>query len=947
MIYARSRQHTHHDEIRRYLARVVVICTALIAAPLFAQSSPDFRTRVEPLLRKYCVGCHGPEEANAELRLDSWELLMEGGENGKVVVAGRPEKSPLIAALGPDAESHMPPEDEPQPKSNEIAVLRAWVKAGAKSPGPARPKELTVPAIPSASAQPPVVSMTLDPREEFLAVGRVGTIELLDVRSARKLARWDTGSPYKINVLAVTPRTSILIAAGGIPGLQGRLFLWNTLTRRSLGTLTAHDDAIDALAVSPDGTLWATGGHDRVIQLWDASRREVAATLRGHNGGIHSLAFRRQGDLLASASADETIKLWDTKTLKRVATLGQPQGAQYCVAFSHSGNWIAAGGADNRLRIWRVGNSGTTANQLAFTRYAHERAIVQIAFSPDDRYLATAGEDLTVKIWETARFTEVGLLANHSDVPVSIAWAPDRKHLIVGRLDGSQEFLPLPPLDSQPESPTTSNAPTVPATSQHQPDDAKRTVEHEPNDELAKANDLSLPSIAQGKLHHPGQSQDADWYRFTAGKGETWIFETRAARDGSPADTRLEIYDHDGNPVPRVRLQAIRDSHITFRGIDSRSIDIRLQHWEEMDLNQYVYLNGEVVRLFLYPRGPDSGFQLDHHKGRRITFFETTAVAHPLHEPCFVVQPVPPGLTPIPNGLPTFAINFENDDDREGRWKGDSLLTFTAPSAGRYFVRVTDVRGLQGPTFKYELHARRPAPTFQAAITMAKKTVNAGSGKEFEVVIDRIDGFARPVKIDIKGFPADWYVTTPLTIEPDRYIARGVIAALAQAKPLTAEQLKAIHITATATSNGKSIVQDVAGLNEIQLGPAPKLLVALARPDDPQPFHVTGKSTQFPQPDELVIHPGETITAKLVVQRNGYHGRVQFESLKLNLPHGVYVDNIGLNGVLIPEGENERTVFLTAASWVAPSSRLVHFKAQQEGSQASFPIRLRVDESGR
>ena len=74
----------------------------------------------------------------------------------------------------------------------------------------------------------------------------------------------------------------------------------------------------------------------------------------------------------------------------------------------------------------------------------------------------------------------------------------------------------------------------------------------------------------------------------------------------------------------------MRDSWFTFRGKDSNtSDDFRVQNWREMELNEYLYANGEVVKLWHYPRGPDSGFKVYPGFGNRYAFFNTTALAHP------------------------------------------------------------------------------------------------------------------------------------------------------------------------------------------------------------------------------------------------------------------------------------------------------------------------------
>ena len=78
-------------------------------------------------------------------------------------------------------------------------------------------------------------------------------------------------------------------------------------------------------------------------------------------------------------------------------------------------------------------------------------------------------------------------------------------------------------------------------------------------------------------------------FRFKSKFGQKWVVETNAARSKSPLDSKIEILDTDGNPVLRTLLQAVRDSYITFRPIDSNSRSCRLFNWEEMDLNQYLY----------------------------------------------------------------------------------------------------------------------------------------------------------------------------------------------------------------------------------------------------------------------------------------------------------------------------------------------------------------------
>src|SRR5688572_9823227 len=92
-----------------------------------------FEKQVRPLLAENCYGCHGPEKQRGGLRLDSRTALLSGGDSGPAVVPGQPEKSRLVRAVHYDNEAlRMPPKGKLS--GEQIAVLAAWVKAGAPWP---------------------------------------------------------------------------------------------------------------------------------------------------------------------------------------------------------------------------------------------------------------------------------------------------------------------------------------------------------------------------------------------------------------------------------------------------------------------------------------------------------------------------------------------------------------------------------------------------------------------------------------------------------------------------------------------------------------------------------------------------------------------------------------------------------------------------------------------
>ena len=479
--------------------------------------------------------------------------------------------------------------------------------------------------------------------------------------------------------------------------------------------------------------------------------------------------------------------------------------------------------------------------------------------------------------------------------------------------------------------------------------DQNEIVESEPNDVPAQAISISIPSIASGRIWNEPMGDrkkrgaetsttDIDLYRFTAKAGQVLMFETDAARRGSPIDTKIEILHANGKPVERVLLQAVRDSHINFRSVDSMTGDIRVENWQEMELNEFMYMAGEVCRIFRMPEGPDSGFQFYRNNGKRITYFDTSARAHALDDPTYIVEPHPPGTKLVPNGLPVYTLYYSNDDDGEREIGSDSRLQFTAPADSEYLVRVTDTRGYSGPQLAYRLIAREAKHDFTVRLNNPTLTISPGSAQEFSYTVDRVDGFDDDITVEISGMPEGFYASTPVVIQAGQLAANGTFCAAADAKAPTPEAMAKVKITATAMINGNKVVKEVNRFDKINVGEKPKLIVAI------EPYNESDTNFNVraitDKPMEITVIPGEVVPVWLKIKREGHDDLVTFTVE--NLPHGVIVDNIGLNGVLIPKGEMERQVFLKCAKWVPETDRIAYCQAKQAGNPTSYPVLIHV-----
>ncbi|MFO0803678.1 MAG: hypothetical protein U0791_11250 [Gemmataceae bacterium] len=433
----------------------------------------------------------------------------------------------------------------------------------------------------------------------------------------------------------------------------------------------------------------------------------------------------------------------------------------------------------------------------------------------------------------------------------------------------------------------------------------------------ANGAELRVPGTADGILLKPNESQTI---RFTAKKGERLIVEVNARRLGSPLDSVIEILDAAGKPVPRAVLRSTARVWSTFRDHDAANPGIRLESWNELGIDDLLYGDGELMKIFALPKGPDDDCQFYTARGQRLGFLGTTPNAHAQGCPLYKVEVHPPGRTFPPNGLPVFDIAYRNDDGGEGYGK-DSRLFFDPPADGTYQVKIADGRGAGGPTHSYRLTVRPPRPDFSIGFAPGTPTVWKGGAVPVGITASRTDGYDGPIRVKLEGLPAGFS-------SPEGVIEAGqastALALFAEASASVPADAK-FKVTATASINGKGVSHEVNG------GP-----LKLSDPGD-----VIATTRQ----NSVSVQPGKETRLTVDIERRGdFKGRVPVEVR--GLPHGVRVLNIGLNGILITERDTSREIVIYAEPWVQPMSApfVVLARSERKGTEhAAKAVVLNVE----
>lgn len=160
-------------------------------------------------------------------------------------------------------------------------------------------------------------------------------------------------------------------------------------------TILSHEKDVNAVAVSPDGSVIATGSQDRSLKLWVAESGVLLHACTGHKRGIWSVVFSPVDRIVASASGDASVKVWSVQNGNCLRTLQGHMAAVLRVGFLSRGTQITSCGADGLVKVW-----STRTGECDVTMDGHEDRVWGLDVLGDGDELVSGGGDGRVVIWK-------------------------------------------------------------------------------------------------------------------------------------------------------------------------------------------------------------------------------------------------------------------------------------------------------------------------------------------------------------------------------------------------------------------------------------------------------------------------------------------------------------------------------------------------------------------
>lgn len=277
------------------------------------------------------------------------------------------------------------------------------------------------------SPDPSMLCVVLSPDGTTCATGsQSGAVRLWD-RTSGRMRQILTGHKLPVYALAYSPDGKYFLSGGGIRTdhrHEGELLLWDTNTWKLLYRFPDLFSSIESIAFSPDGRSLAATLSGNTAKLWEMPSKALRTTIP-FAGNIVCAAFHPNSTILAIGHTEGKISLLDATDGHLLTSWQGHRRFIRSLAYGRANGLLVSGGLDRAVRLW------TRSGGPPLAEYHHDSEVWSVALSADERTVASLGRDGIVKLWDVRERREHILLVIPWGLGRSIALSADGRMLAV------------------------------------------------------------------------------------------------------------------------------------------------------------------------------------------------------------------------------------------------------------------------------------------------------------------------------------------------------------------------------------------------------------------------------------------------------------------------------------------------------------------------------------
>jgi U3 small nucleolar RNA-associated protein 12 len=288
-------------------------------------------------------------------------------------------------------------------------------------------------------------ALSLSSDDKMLASASNGLLKVWNVKTQTCIRTFECGYALCCSFL---PGDKVIV----VGTKNGELQLFDVASASLLDSVEAHEGAIWALQVHPDGRSVVSGSADKSAKFWDFKivQEQVLGTKRTTpklklvqsrtlkvSDDILSLRFSPDSKLLAVSLLDSTVKVFFVDSLKLYLNLYGHKLPVLSMDISYDSKLIVTSSADKNIRIW-----GLDFGDCHKALFGHQDSILQVVFVPHNsdgngHHFFSSGKDRTIRYWDGDKFEQIQRLDGHHGEVWSIAMSHIGNFLVTASHDKS------------------------------------------------------------------------------------------------------------------------------------------------------------------------------------------------------------------------------------------------------------------------------------------------------------------------------------------------------------------------------------------------------------------------------------------------------------------------------------------------------------------------------